>query len=98
MRQTPESKDRHKLTPFKTPGVDGIRVIREKDNANRVKDMVKNRGRETSFKTMGKSGRKKVSFQDMEHEVSKAPSFKTMTKVAPIQEFLSRIEEEKITN
>ena len=40
--------------------------------------MVKNRGRETSFKTMGKSGRKKVSFQDTEHEVSKAPSFKTI--------------------
>ena len=30
-------------TPFKTISVDGIRVIREKDNANRVKDTVKNR-------------------------------------------------------
>ena len=44
--------------------------------------MVKNRGRETSFRTMGKSGRKKVSFQDTEHEVSKATStsFKTIDK------------------
>ena len=42
--------------------------------------MVKNRGRETSFKTMGKSGRKKVSFQDMEHEVIKATSSKTTGK------------------
>ena len=65
-------QDRHKSTSFKTISVDGIRVIREKDNANRVSDTVKNRGRETSFKTMGKSGRKKVSFQDTEHEVSKA--------------------------
>ena len=63
---------------FQDPWCRCIRVTREKDNANRVKDMVKNRGRETSFKTMGKSGRKKVSFQDMEHEVSKAPSFKTI--------------------
>ena len=67
-------QDRHKSTPFKTLGVDGIRVIREKDNANRVKDTVKSRGRETSFRTMGKSGRKKLSFQDTEHEVSKATS------------------------
>ena len=42
--------------------------------------MAKNRGRQTSFKTMGKSGRKKVSFQDTEHEISKATSFKTIGK------------------
>ena len=82
-------QDRHKSTPFKTISVDGIRVIREKDNANRVSDMVKNRGIETSFKTMGKSGRKKVSFQDMEHEVSKATSFKTIDK-SGTKKFLSR--------
>ena len=45
-----------------------------------VSEMVKNRDRETSFKTMGKSGRKKVSMQYMEHEVSKATSFKTIDK------------------
>ena len=75
-----ESKTDTRSTPFKTISVDGIRVIREKDNANSVKDTVKDRGRETSFKTMGKSGRKKVSFQDMEPEVSKATStsFKTI--------------------
>ena len=65
------------MTHFKTLGVDGIRATREKDDANRVKDTVKDRGGKTSFKTMGKSERKKVSFQDMEHEVSKAPSIKT---------------------
>ena len=70
-----KEQNRHKLIPFQTISVDGIRVIREKHNANRVSDMVKNRGRVTSSKTMGKSGRKKVSFQDMEHEVSKAPFF-----------------------
>ena len=73
-----ESKqDRHKssLNSFKTISVDGIRVIREKDNVNRVRDTVKNIDRETSFKTMGKSGKKKVSFQDTEHEVSKATFF-----------------------
>ena len=91
MRQ--EEEYRHKLTPFKTLGVDGIRVIREKDNANRVKDMVKNRGRETSFRTMGKSGRKKVSFQDMEHEVSKAPSFKTIDKSGTNRVSFKTIEE-----
>ena len=37
-----------------------------------------NRSRETSFKTLGKSGRKKVSFQDKEHEVGKTNSFKTI--------------------
>ena len=42
--------------------------------------MVKNRGRETSFKTVGKSGRKNVSFQYMEQEVSKATSFKAIAK------------------
>ena len=42
--------------------------------------MVKNRGRQTSFRIIGKSGRKKVSFQDTEHEVSKAPSSKTIDK------------------
>ena len=31
----------------------------------------------SKIEAMSKSGRKKVSFQDMEHEVSKAPSFKT---------------------
>ena len=73
-------QNRHKLTPFKALGVDNIRVTREKDSANRVKDMTKGRGRETSFKTIGKSGRKKVSFQDMEHQVSKAPSIKATDK------------------
>ena len=75
-----KEQDRHKLTPFKIPGVDGIRVIREKDNANRVKDTFKNRGRETSFKTPGKPGRKKVSFQKTKHQVGKVPSFKTTDK------------------
>ena len=68
-------QDRHKSTSFKTISVDSIRVIRERDNANRVSDRVKKRGIETSFKTIGKSGRKKVSCQDMEHELSKATSF-----------------------
>ena len=54
-------QNRHKLTPFKTPGVDVISIIREKDNADQVKDTVKNRGKETSFKTPGKSGRKNVA-------------------------------------
>ena len=40
--------------------------------------MVENRGKKTSFKTMGKSGWKKVFFQDKEHEVGKANSFKTI--------------------
>ena len=71
-------QDRHKSTPFKTISVDGISVIREKDNANQVSNMVKKRGRETSFKTMTKSGRKRVSFQNTEHEVSKVTSFKTI--------------------
>ena len=75
-----EEEYRYKSTPFKTISIDGIRVVSEKDNANRVKDTAKNRGREISFKTMGKSGRKRVSFQDMEHEVSKATSFKTIDK------------------
>ena len=86
-------QDTHKLTPFKTVGVDGIRVIREKDNADRVKDTAKNRGRETSFKTLGKSGRTKVSFQDMEHEVSKAPSFKTINKSGTNRVSFKTIEE-----
>ena len=67
---------------FKTLGVDSIRFNREKDNANRVKDMVNNRGIQTSFRTMGKSGRKKVFFQETEHEVSKAPSFKTTEDIS----------------
>ena len=60
-KDTQGQREQYKSTPFKTFSVDSIRVIREKDNANRVKNMVKNRGRETSFRTMGKSGRKKVS-------------------------------------
>ena len=75
-----KEQNKHKSTSFKTISVDGIQVIREKDNANRVSDTVKCRGIETSFKTMGKSGRKKVSFQDTEHEVSKATSLKTTDK------------------
>ena len=53
---------------------------KRKGQCKRVNETVKNRGRETSFKTMGKSGRNKVSFQDMENEVSKAISFKTIDK------------------
>ena len=53
-----------------------------------VKDMVQIRSKKTSFKTMGKSGRKKVSFQDMEHKVNKAISFKTIDKSAT-KKFLS---------
>ena len=68
------------LTPFKTPVIDGIHITRGKDDANIVKDMVKIRGTKTSFKTLGKSGRKKFSFQGKEHEVSKANSFKTPDK------------------
>ena len=73
-------------TPFKTMNVDGITVIRKTGNTSY---MAKNRSRETSFKTMGKSGRKVVSFQDMVDEVSKAVSFKTIkndgTKSASFQ-------------
>ena len=87
-------QDRHKFTPFKTISVDGRRVIREKNNANRVKDTVKNRGRETSFRTMGRSWGKKVSFRDMEHEVSKATStsFKTTDKSGTKQVFPKTID------
>ena len=81
------------MTPFKTLGVDGIRVIRVKDNANRVKDMVKNRGRETFFKTKGNSRRKKVSFQGMKHEVSKVISFKTIDKSGTNRVSFNTIEE-----
>ena len=44
---------------------------------------------------MGKSGRKKVSFQDMEHEVSKATSisFKTIDKSDTKQVSFKTIEE-----
>ena len=55
-------------------------VTRGKDDAIRVKDTVENRGEKTSFKTPGKSGWTKVSFQDKEHKVSKANSFKTPVK------------------
>ena len=76
--QARNEQTRHKLTPFKNPVIDGICVTREKDVANRVKDTIKSRGRKTSFKTLGKSGRNKVSFQDKEHEVGKVNSFKTI--------------------
>ena len=64
-------------TPLKTMNVDGITIIRERENTN---NMTQSRSRETSFKTMGKAGRKKVSFQDTEYKVSKANSFKTIIK------------------
>ena len=60
------------LTPFNTLSIDGIKVIRDRN-------MVKNRGKLASFKTMGKSGRENASSQDMVNKVSKANSslFKT---------------------
>ena len=79
---------------FQDPGVDGISP-REQDNAHRVKDTVKNRSRETSFKTPGKFERKKISFQDTEHQVSKAPSFKTTDKSGTNRVSFKTIEETK---
>ena len=78
--QERNEQNRHKLTHFKTPAINGICITRGKDDANRVKDTVENRGQKTSFKTPGKSGRKKVSFQDKDHKVGKANSFKTLVK------------------
>ena len=49
--QERNKQNRHKSTPFKIPVISGYRVTREKDDANRVKDMVKNKGRKMSFKT-----------------------------------------------
>ena len=55
-----------------------------------------------SFKILGKSGRKKVTFQDMEHQVSKAPSFKTIedTSESPIhfKTFQEWVKARKATN
>ena len=78
--QKRNEKNRHKMTHFKTPVFDGICITRGKDDANRVKYMVKYRGKKTSFKTLGKSRRKKVSFREKEHMVSKANSFNTPVK------------------
>ena len=64
---------RHKLTHFKTLVhiLDGMTV-----NWNR--DLVKKRSKQTSFKTMGKSGRKNISSQDTVDKVStKLIPFKT---------------------
>ena len=89
-----ENSIKHKLTPFKTPGVDGIRIIREKDNANRVKDTVKITGRETSFKTPGKSlGGKRFpsrtrSIRSVWHLLSRS-----LTKVALIEFLFKTIED-----
>ena len=84
-----KEQNRHKSTPSKTLGVDGIRAIRETRDANTAKDMVKIGGRETLFKTMGKSGRKKVpprtwNMRSVRHLLSRP-----LTKVELI-EFLSR--------
>ena len=73
-------QNRHTLTHFETPLINGIGVTREKDDANRVKNTGENRGKKTSFKTPGKSEQTKVSLQDKEHKVSKANSFKTPVK------------------
>ena len=64
---------RQKLTPFKTP----VHIL--------DRDLVKNRSRQTSFKTMGKSGRKNISSQDTVGKVSenlipfKTPNIKHRT-------------------
>ena len=50
--QGSREQHRQKLTPFKTPTIDG---------SKRDRDLVKNRSKQTSFKTMGKSGRKNIS-------------------------------------
>ena len=88
-------QNRHKSTPSNIFGEDGIRVIRGTTDGNTAKDMVKSRGRETSFRTMDKYGRKKVSFQDTEHEVNKATSisFKTIDKSDTKQVSFKTIEE-----
>ena len=89
--QERNEQHRHMLTHFKTPVINGICATRGKDDANRVKDTVKNRGRKTPFKTLGKSGRK-VSFQDKEHKVGKANSFKNwpQSRTQIMNWFLSR--------
>ena len=51
--QARREPDIHKLTPFKTLDVDDIRVTREKDDANRVKDMVKNKRQKDFFQDHG---------------------------------------------
>ena len=78
--QERNEQHRHQLTHFKTPVINGICITKRKDNPNRVKDTVENRGKKTSFKTLSKSGRNKISFQDKEHKVGKANSFKTPVK------------------
>ena len=70
---------RNKLPSFKTIDVHSIRVIREKEIDNRIKNMVNIRHRENSFKTMGKT-RKKVSFQDMDIKIFNPVSFKALGK------------------
>ena len=51
-------QQRQKLTPFKTPA----HIL--------DRDLVKNRSRQTSFKTMDKSGRKNIASQDTVRKVS----------------------------
>ena len=51
-------QQRQKLTPFKTP----VHIL--------DRDLVKNRSRQTSYKTMGKSGKKNISSQDTVGKVS----------------------------
>ena len=87
--QGSRGQDRHKLTPFKTISVDGIRVIREKDNVNRVRDTVKNIDRETSFKTMGKSGKKKFPSRTQNMRSVRHFLSRPLVKMAP-KVFLSR--------
>ena len=50
--------NRQKLTPFKTP----VHIL--------ARDLVKNRSRQTYFKTMGKSGKQNTSSQDTVRKVS----------------------------
>ena len=56
---------RHMLTPFKT-----LVHITDGKTVNRNSDSVKNRSRQTSLKTMAKSGKKYMSSQDMVGKVS----------------------------
>ena len=66
-------QQRQKLTPFKTP----VQIL--------DRDLVRNRSRQTSFKTMAKSGKKNTSSQDMVGKVSenlipfKTPNIKYRT-------------------
>ena len=86
------------MTPFKTPVhiLDGITV-------NRSRDLVKNRNKQTSFKTMGKSGIENAS-QDMVEKVStklipfKTPDIKYRTSRVHFKTLDKEIKDDTVKN